>query len=105
MSGLERSEPGWAILVAVVLQLLQVLSLFPWLVMAGLSVMAFDAPGSSGRWQPWAFVLAVWSYPAWILAAGIVSWVLIARGRRYAAMAVAAALTLPGIAGAVLLLS
>ena len=33
-------------------QSLYVLSLLPWLAIAGLSVMAFDAPGSTEMWQP-----------------------------------------------------
>jgi len=79
----------------IVLQIGQACTLLPWLVMAGLSVMAFDAPGSTEMWQPWVFVGLIWSYPLWLAAAGIASWVLLAFGRRVAAVIVAAVFSLP----------
>lgn len=81
-----------------ILQILQILSLAPWLIMAALSVMAFDAPGSEKMWQPWAFVLAMWSYPLWLLAAGAVSWILFARRRHLWAIVVQIPFTLPALA-------
>lgn len=74
--------PRWPWITLIVLQFVQVISLIPWLPVAGLAVMAFDAPGSDKRWEPWAFVLAIWSYPLWLLLAAIVSWILVAL-RRY----------------------
>jgi hypothetical protein len=44
----------------IVSQLLMVGSLMIWLLVAGLSVMAFDS-GSTP--EAWTFVIAVWSYP------------------------------------------
>lgn len=97
-------RPRWPWITLLGLQVLQLLSLGPWLPMAGLSFMAFDAPGSTEKWQPWAFVLAMWSYPLWLLLAGIVSWVLFAGGRRMGAVVLAAIFTLPAFALTALLL-
>ena len=63
--------------------------------MAGLAVMAFDAPGSDKMWQPWAFVLAIWSYPLWLLLAGLGSWLLLKFGWRKSAIVLCAVFTLP----------
>jgi len=60
----------------IVSQLLAVASLFFWLVMAGLSVMAFDSGVSA---EAWTLVIAVWSYPIWPIAFSIASWVAYAR--------------------------
>lgn len=57
--------------------------------------MAFDAPGSTEMWQPWTFVLAIWSYPLWLLAAGIVSWTLYAFRWTKTAIGIAVAFALP----------
>lgn len=65
----------------IVSQVLYALSLLPWLVMAGMAVMAFDAPGSTELWGPWLFVGTVWSYPLWLLASAVVAWILYARNR------------------------
>jgi hypothetical protein len=78
-----------------VLQFVQLLSLLPWLPIAGLSFMAFDAPGSDKMWQPWAFVIGIWSYPVWLLLAGIASWLLQVFGRSIAAVVVCVVFTLP----------
>jgi len=59
-------------------QLIAVGSLVIWLVMAGLSVMAFDQ-GSTP--EAWAFVIAVWSYPLFPLAIIIGSWIAYRRRR------------------------
>jgi hypothetical protein len=53
-------------------QLLAVASLFFWLLMAGLSVMAFDSGVTT---EAWTFVIAVWSYPLWPIAFAILSWI------------------------------
>ena len=57
-------------------QLLAVGSLFFWLLMAGLSVMAFDSGVSA---EAWTFVIAVWSYPIWPIGFAIASWIAYAR--------------------------
>lgn len=60
----------------IVSQLLAVASLFFWLVMAGLSVMAFDSGVST---EAWTFVIAVWSYPIWPIGFAIAAWIAYAR--------------------------
>ena len=57
-------------------QVLALLSLIFWLVVAGLSVMAFDSGVSAGAWT---FVIAVWSYPIWPVAFAIAAWIAYAR--------------------------
>lgn len=60
----------------IISQLLALASLFFWLLMAGLSVMAFDSGVSA---QAWTFVIAVWSYPLWTVGFASASWVAYAR--------------------------
>lgn len=62
----------------IVSQILALISLFFWLVIAGLSVMAFDSGVTAGAW---AFVIAVWSYPIWPLGFAIAAWIAYARKR------------------------
>lgn len=62
----------------VVSQILALISLIFWLVIAGLSVMAFDSGVTAGAW---AFVIAVWSYPIWPLGFAIAAWIAYARKR------------------------
>lgn len=69
----------------VVSQLGYMLSLLPWLAMAGLSVMAFDTPGSTANWQPWLLVSMIWSYPIIALGCSVAAWVFFARKRGTAA--------------------
>ncbi len=88
-------RPRWPWITLLVLQLIQLLSLIPWLPMAGLAVMAFDAPGSTKMWQPWLFVGLLWSYPLWLLFAGAGAWVLWAFHRNVPAVILAAVFTLP----------
>ncbi len=88
-------KPKWPWITLIVLQTMQFFTLLPWLMMAGLAVMAFDAPGSTKMWQPWAFVLAIWSYPLWLLLAGAASWLLLKFGWRKSALALSAVFTLP----------
>jgi hypothetical protein len=71
-------RPAGLLIWMIVSQLLALGSLAIWLVMAGLSVMAFDAGESTGAW---AFVIAVWSYPIFPLAMSIGAWVAYARRR------------------------
>jgi hypothetical protein len=91
------ARPKWAWITLLVLQGLQVLSLIPWLLMAGFSFMAFDAPGSDKMWQPWAFVAAIWSYPLWLLLAAIAAWILFACRCPRSAVVVAAIFSLPAL--------
>jgi hypothetical protein len=60
----------------IISQLLAALSLLVWLLVAGLSVMAFDSGVTP---EAWAFVIAVWSYPVWPVAFAIASWIAYAR--------------------------
>jgi hypothetical protein len=59
-------------------QLLALGSLVIWLLVAGLSVMAFDQ-GSSP--EAWAIVIAVWSYPILPLLLVIAAWIAYAKKR------------------------
>lgn len=56
----------------IVSQLLALGSLLIWLLVAGLSVMAFDQ-GSTP--EAWAFVIAVWFYPVIPLALAVGAWI------------------------------
>jgi hypothetical protein len=60
----------------IVSQLLALGSLLIWVLMAGLSVMAFDTGESP---EAWAFVLVVWAYPLFPLIMAIGAWVAFAR--------------------------
>ena len=59
-------------------QLLALASLAFWLLIAGLSVMAFDAGVTR---EAWNFVIAVWSYPIWPIGFAIAAWIAYARGK------------------------
>ena len=60
----------------IISQLLAAASLVFWLLMAGLSVMAFDSGVTT---EAWTFVIIVWSYPIWPIAFTIAAWVAYAR--------------------------
>jgi hypothetical protein len=60
----------------IVSQLLALGSLVIWLLMAGLSVMAFDSGESP---QAWTFVIAVWSYPIIPLILVVTAWIAYAK--------------------------
>lgn len=60
----------------IVSQLLAVASLFFWLLMAGLSVMAFD---SGVTQEAWNVVIAVWLYPVFPLVMIIGAWIAYAK--------------------------
>jgi len=62
----------------VVSQVLALASLFFWLLMAGLSVMAFD---SGVTQEAWNFVIAVWLYPIWPIVFAVAAWLAYARKR------------------------
>jgi hypothetical protein len=57
-------------------QALAVASLFFWLLMAGLSVMAFDSGVTA---EAWTIVITMWSYPLWPIGFAIASWIAYAR--------------------------
>jgi hypothetical protein len=59
-------------------QILALLSLIFWLVIAGLSVMAFDSGVTT---EAWTFVIAVWSYPIWPIGFTVAAWIAYARKR------------------------
>ena len=84
------ASPKWPRNTLLALQGLQLLSLGPWVMIGALSFMVFDAPGSEENKLLWAFVLAVWSYPLWLLLSGILSWVLLLTCRRRVAAVVLA---------------
>jgi len=60
----------------IVSQVLAVVTLVVWLVMAGLAVMAFDAGVTP---QATTFVTVVWAYPIFPLALVIAAWIAFAR--------------------------
>jgi hypothetical protein len=68
----------------IVSQLLAIGSLWIWVLVAGLSVMAFDSGDSP---VAWAIVLTVWAYPLFPLLMAIGAWVAFAfRKNRLAAV-------------------
>ena len=60
----------------IVSQVLALASLFFWLLMAGLSVMAFDSGVTQYAWN---FVIAVWLYPIWPIVFAVAAWLAYAR--------------------------
>ena len=60
----------------IVSQLLTLASLLIWLLVAGLSVMAFDSGVST---EAWTIVIAVWSYPIFPILMVIGAWTAYAR--------------------------
>lgn len=85
----------WAVATIVVAQILQVLSLAPWLFALLASAMVFDSPGSDNNPGAWLFVLAVFSYPIWLVASGVLTWVLMRKGRTGWALTLTGVMTLP----------
>jgi hypothetical protein len=59
----------------IVSQLMALGSLLFWVVVAGLSVMAFDEGQSP---EAWAFVLVIWAYPLFPLVMAIGAWIAFA---------------------------
>ncbi len=66
----------------VISQLLMLGSLVIWLLVAGLSVMAFDAGVTA---EAWTVVILVWSYPILPLGLVIAAWIAFARRRNWLA--------------------
>ena len=60
----------------IISQALTLLSLVLWLLVAGLSVMAFDSGVST---EAWTIVIAVWSYPIIPIMLVIAAWIAFAR--------------------------
>lgn len=69
-------RPKFLLVWMILSQLIAAGSLVFWLVMAGLSVMAFDAGVTA---EAWTFVIVVWSYPIFPLIMVIGSWIAYAR--------------------------
>jgi hypothetical protein len=67
----------------IITQLLGALSLFPWLIMAGLSVLAFD---SGYGLSAVLFVAAIWLYPLLPLGCAVRAWSLYRHGKLRGAM-------------------
>lgn len=66
----------------IVSQLLTVASLLIWLLVAGLSVMAFDSGVTA---EAWTIVIAVWSYPIIPIVLVIAAWIAYARRKNKSA--------------------
>jgi hypothetical protein len=66
----------------IVSQLLTVASLLIWLLVAGLSVMAFDSGVTT---EAWTIVIAVWSYPVIPIILVIAAWIAYARRKNTSA--------------------
>ena len=60
----------------IVAQVLTVASLSFWLLVAGLSFMAFDGGNTS---EAWTTVILIWSYPLFPIIASIIAWVAFAK--------------------------
>jgi hypothetical protein len=72
-----HTKPRTALLIWLILsQLLALGSLLIWLVVAGLSVMAFDAGVTA---EAWTFVIVVWSYPLFPLVMIVGAWIAFAK--------------------------
>lgn len=75
----QKPNPRTGLLIwMIVSQLLTLGSLFIWLLMAGLSVMAFD---SGVTQEAWTVVIAVWAYPLFPILMVIGAWVAYVRRR------------------------
>lgn len=105
----ETASDRWLLLTRVALvlmQLLALLTLAPWLVLAGLSLMAFDAPGSMRKLWPWLYVGGIGSYPLVVIACGAAAWWCQARRRLVCAVLLALVpLVIAGAAAGFLLAS
>ena len=71
-SELKRNTRRPVLIWLILSQVLAVASLFFWLLIAGLSVMAFDSGVTA---EAWTIVIVVWSYPIWPIAFAIASWI------------------------------
>jgi hypothetical protein len=79
----------------IVSQLLAVASLYLWIIVAGLSVMAFDSGDSR---VAWAIVLGAWAYPLFPLGMAISAWLAFAlRKNRLAAVLSGLTIVVPAV--------
>ena len=79
----------------IVSQLLAIASLRLWVLVAGLSVMAFDEGDSP---VAWAIVIAAWAYPLFPLSMAISAWLAFAlRKNRLAAVLSGLTIVVPAI--------
>ena len=77
-------QPGRGPLIwMIVSQVISLLTLIPWLMIAGLSFMAFDSGETA---QAWAFVFIVLSYPLLPIGFSIAAWALWGFKKRRAAL-------------------
>ena len=67
----------------IISMLLMLGSLLIWLLMAGLSVMAFDSGVSA---EAWAIVIIVWSYPILPIGLIVAAWIAYARHKNILAV-------------------
>ncbi|MCE1254789.1 MAG: hypothetical protein LWX83_14735 [Anaerolineae bacterium] len=87
-------RPG-IIIWLIVSQGMSLLSLLPWLVIAGLSVMAFDSGVST---EAVLFVGFIWSYPFFVIGLAIAAWVLFVYKKIKAALIVTSLPLIPALA-------
>jgi len=78
-----QSRRPWPLLAwMIITQLLMLVSLLGWAVVAGLSFMAFDAGYSTGAA---IFVGVIWSYPIIVLISILLAWIAYHRAKHRAA--------------------
>lgn len=70
----------------VISDVVYVVSLFFWLMIAMFSPMLFDDPAAVDSWQPWLLFGGVMVYPLLVLVSAILSWVFFAKRKGKAAM-------------------
>jgi hypothetical protein len=79
----------------IVSQLLAVASLRLWIVVAGLSVMAFDEGGSP---LAWAIVIGAWAYPLFPLSMAVSAWLaFLLKKNRLAAVLTGLTIVVPAL--------
>ncbi len=85
-SSISPARHPWGVIAWLLIsQVIGLLSLVPWLVLAGLSLMAFDSGVST---EAELFVGAVWCYPVLPIGAAIVAWILFALKKGRAALVI-----------------
>ena len=93
-SNLPPRFPIGGVIWLVISQLVSLLSLIPWLVIAGLSVMAFDSGVST---EAVLFVGGIWSYPVIVIGLAITAWILFAFKKIKAALVVTSLPVVPAL--------
>jgi len=90
-----NSKPRWPLLTwMIIAQLLTLGSLFLWLLVAGMSFMAFDGGATA---EAWTLVGLVWLYPLWPLITSVGAWFAYARRRTIRAVVLSVLSFLPPI--------